>query len=100
MISTKYTCFIDSICTPKSHALPPTQVFFRHKGVDGEEQKSCTVGIETNTAIRKGEQILVDYGSSFWRQTVELDDADPPDVHSLSVCVLCVIVYYIVYTDL
>ena len=56
------------------------QVNFRHNDDDGQERNSCTIGIETNCVIRKGAQILVDYGKTFWRYSEELDEDDPPDV--------------------
>lgn len=59
---------------------------FRYTDDNDKEKKACTIGIETNSAIRKGEQILVDYGSTFWRHTPELEDGDPPDVPPFPSC--------------
>jgi len=41
---------------------------------DSQEIAALTVGIESNIDIKKGEQILVDYGQRFWHATDAEED--------------------------
>ena len=53
------------------------QVHFVHSETN---KVDMTVGVVAIKAIKKGDQILVDYGRGYWRLETERDEGDPEDV--------------------